>query len=166
MKPLKISLFTATVILTAFLVVMVNSGVSIGALAAASTAISAPAQTTTPKNVVVHLTHYTDDLHAASMALMIAGNLQKKGAQVTLHLDLEGVRLVDAGQPDLQWGEFPPISELYTSFVEAGGKVLACPACSKAASVTPESLRPGAQIGKPGEDIPEMLLAADIVLDY
>lgn len=29
----------------------------------------------------------------------------------------------------------------------------------------PESLHPGAKIGKPGEAIPEMLLA-DLVLDY
>lgn len=30
----------------------------------------------------------------------------------------------------------------------------------------PALLRPGVQIGKPGEDIPEMLLIADMVLDY
>jgi predicted peroxiredoxin len=160
MKTLKAYLLIVTAVLTALLVVVLTSGVWAGATPTATAA------QTTQKNAVVHLTHFTDDLHAASMALMIAGNLQKKGAQVTLHLDLEGVRLADARQPDLQWGEFPPIAELYTAFVEAGGEVLACPACSKAAGLTPESLRPGAKIGKPGEDIPEMLLAADIVLDY
>lgn len=161
MRNLNTYLLMFIAVLLAFLVVIGASDFSVKGLSVPS----ASAQST-QKNVVVHLTHYTDDLHAASMALMIAGNLQKKGAQVTLHLDLEGVRLVDARQPDLKWGEFPAISELYNAFVEAGGQVLACPACSKAAGVTPESLRPGAKIGKPGEDIPEMLLAADIVLDY
>jgi hypothetical protein len=46
--------------------------------------------------------------------------------------------------PDLPWGEFAPMSEFYTTFVEAIGQVLACPACSKAAGVTPVSLRPSA----------------------
>ncbi|HSF30385.1 MAG TPA: hypothetical protein VLK82_07930 [Candidatus Tectomicrobia bacterium] len=48
------------------------------------------------QQIVVHPKHYTDDLHAVFMALGIAGLMQGKGAQVTLMLDLEGVRLADA----------------------------------------------------------------------
>ena len=54
--------------------------------------------------VVVHLGHFTDDLHGASMALSIANMLQKRKVPVTLFLDREGVRLVDARVPqNLQW---------------------------------------------------------------
>jgi predicted peroxiredoxin len=116
--------------------------------------------------VVVHLTHYTDDLHATFMALKLAGAMQQKGAQVTLVLDLEGVRLVSTQQPqDLRWGTSDAISGYYDAFVKAGGKIMVCPHCAKAAGVDEKTLRPGAQIVKE-EELASALLAADKILDY
>jgi flagellar biosynthesis/type III secretory pathway ATPase len=69
------------------------------------------------QQIVVHLKHYTNDLHAALMALTIAELMQSKGAQVTLMLDLEGVRLADARQPlDLQWGQAGTAAKAYDAF--------------------------------------------------
>lgn len=47
------------------------------------------------QSVVVHLSHFTDDLHAAFMALNIGTMLAESGeAEVTLFLDLEAVRCI------------------------------------------------------------------------
>jgi predicted peroxiredoxin len=118
------------------------------------------------QTVVVHLTHYTDDLHAVFMALKLATAMQQKGAQTTLVLDLEGVRLASTQQPqDLRWGTSDAISGYYDAFVKAGGKILVCPHCAQAAGVDAKTLRPGAQIVKE-EELAAALLAADKILDY
>lgn len=116
--------------------------------------------------VVVHLTHYTDDLHAAFMALKLANAMQAQNSQVTLVLDLEGVRLVSSQQPqNLQWGTSGEISGHYDAFIKAGGKVVVCPHCAKAAGLDDTALRSGAQIVTE-EDLANTLLAADKILDY
>jgi predicted peroxiredoxin len=100
------------------------------------------------------------------MALKLAIAMQQKGAQTTLMLDLEGVRLASTQQPqDLRWGTSDAISGYYDAFVKAGGRILVCPHCAQAAGVDAKALRPGAQIVKE-EDLAAALLAADKILDY
>ena len=123
-------------------------------------------QSARQQNVVVHLSHFTDNLHAAKMAVHLAGMMQSMGAEVTLLLDLEGVRLADMRQPgELVWGKGDPISKELAAFVKAGGKMLLCPHCSEHTGITSASLRPGARIGQHGE-LPKIILEADKVLDY
>ena len=124
------------------------------------------AQAAAKQKVVVHLTHYTDDLHAVTMAVHLAHMMQTMGAEVTMVLDLEGVRLADNRQSqDLVWGKGEPISKEVEAFVKAGGQILLCPHCSQYAAIAAANLRPGARIAKEGE-LPETILAADKVLDY
>ena len=116
--------------------------------------------------IVVHLSNSTNDLHAASMALKLGTALRKQGAKVTLFVDLEGVRVADARQPqDLRWGASPTVGELYQAFVKSGGKVLVCPHCAEAVGLGAESLREGARIGT-SEDIVKVLAGAAKILDY
>lgn len=128
----------------------------------------APAQAQAPakqkkQKVVVHLTRFSDDLHAVKMAVHLAARLQARGAEVTMLLDLEGVRLADTRQPiDLIWGKGDPISSELEEFVKAGGKMMLCPHCAEHNGITPATLRPGASIGPIGE----LILAADKILDY
>jgi predicted peroxiredoxin len=118
------------------------------------------------QSVVVHLTHYTDDLHATFMALKLASAMQQKEAQVTVVLDLEGVRLVSAQQPqDLRWGTSDAIAGYYDAFVKGGGQVMVCPHCAKAAGLDEKTLRAGAKIVTE-EALAGALLAADKILDY
>lgn len=132
-------------------------------LASGSPAAGQPAK---KQKVVVHLSHYTDNLHAVKMAVHLAGMMQGMGAEVTLLLDLEGVRLADTRQPgDLVWGKGEPISKELAAFVKAGGKMLLCPHCSEHAGITAATLRPGARIGQHGE-LPKTILEADKILDY
>lgn len=117
------------------------------------------------QSVVVHISHYSDNLHAASMGLSLATNLLG-GAKVTLFLDLEGVRLADTRAPQgLRWGDSAPIAELYDGFVKAGGSVVICAHCAHAAGLEAASLRPGARIGS-DDEVRALFLAADKVIDF
>lgn len=132
--------------------------------------LAAPGGTdTTPvggQKVVVHLSHFSDDLHAVTMGLGIAAGMAKEGAAVTLMLDLEGPRLADSRQSlDMRWGHSQTVEELYGAFLAAGGTVLLCPHCAHHAGLTDEFVRDGARIAAEGE-LPKLILAADKVLDY
>jgi len=128
---------------------------------------SAVAEEDPATSVVLHLGHYTDDLHAASMGLSLARLLQKEGARVTLFLDREGVRLADARGPEgMRWGaKAESIQEIYAGFVEAGGAVLLCGHCASAAGVDAAHLHAGARIAKNAE-VAKLFLTADRVIDY
>lgn len=132
----------------------------------AATTLAAPTAAQEPAPVVVHLGHYTDDLHAASMALDLAGMLRGRDVPVTLFLGREGVRLADRRVPQsLRWSDGPSIAEKYAAFVKAGGRVLLCPHCASAAGVDAGSLREGASLGT-DENVAAAFLEADKVIDY
>ncbi len=125
---------------------------------------------TAKQNIVVHLSHFTDDLHRASMAMNIATALLKAGADVTVFVDLEGVRLVDKKLPkDLIWGvgeKKPTAQELYSAYIAAGGKIVVCPHCAHAAGIDKADLLTGAVLAKGPDEIAALMLAADKVIDY
>ena len=66
-------------------------------LVAAGWSVDATAQQD-KQDIVVHISHYADDLHAVSMGLSLATNLLG-GANVTHFFDREGVRLADTRTP-------------------------------------------------------------------
>ncbi|MCB1232855.1 MAG: DsrE family protein [Verrucomicrobiae bacterium] len=119
-----------------------------------------------PQKVVVHLSHFGDNLHAVNMALKIGTIVAGGDAEVVMFVDLEGVRLADSRQPnDLKWGTSPAISELLAGFLEAGGSVLVCPHCAAAAGLAADDLRKGAKIAEASE-IADLFLSAQKVIDY
>lgn len=120
-----------------------------------------------PQQIVVHLSHFTDDLHRCFMALEVATLMQKSGAEVTLFLDLEGVRLVERRQLlNMTWGSSTTsLADHYDSFTEANGKVVLCSHCAKSARLGEMGLKRNAEIGTE-ETVAKMLLAADKILDY
>lgn len=129
-------------------------------------AIPAGAEHHEGESVVVHLSHFSNDLHAVNMALKLGTVLQKSGSRVTLFVDLEGVRLADSRQPlNLRWGETKPIEELYKDFIGAGGKILVCPHCAAAAGIEASALRKGAELGTEAT-IAKLLGGAAKILDY
>ena len=118
------------------------------------------------QQIVVHIGHFTDDLHAVSMALALATNLQKGDVSVTVFLDREGVRLADSRVPqDLRWGSGASVAERYAAFVEAGGSFLLCAHCSEAAGVAAPHLRKGARIASDAE-VRDLFERADKVIGY
>jgi predicted peroxiredoxin len=141
--------------------------VAIFALSLAGAAhAQAPGAAAEKQSVVVHLTDYSGDLHAVAMAFTVASGLMKAGAQVTVFLDLEGVRLADTRVPqDLRWGHGDPVSAQFDAFVAAGGTFLVCDHCARAAGLDAAHLRKGATIAT-GDALPQLLLRADKILDY
>ncbi len=116
--------------------------------------------------IVVHLSHFADDLHAVTMSLGLAAGMANEGATVTLMLDLEGPRLVDNRQSlDKTWGGGKSVGELYDAFIAAGGTVLVCPHCAHHTGLTSDNLRDGARIAAEGE-LAKLVVAADKVIDY
>lgn len=136
-------------------------------LAVTSARVAAAEDRPHEQKVVVHLSHFTDDLHRCFMAVKLGTLMQKAGAQVTLFLDLEGVRLAERRQTlDVTWGSNPtPLSKHYEEFTEAGGKVLLCPHCAHSAHIGDMSLRRNAEIASE-QVLGTMLLDADKILDY
>jgi sulfur relay (sulfurtransferase) complex TusBCD TusD component (DsrE family) len=118
-----------------------------------------------PPTAIVHLSKFTENLHAPFMALKLATAMAKEGATVTLFLDLEAVRLADENAPlDLMWGKgHDSLSKLYVGFVAAGGRVVLCPHCAEAAGVT--TVRKDARIATQDE-LGKLFLGADKIVDY
>lgn len=119
------------------------------------------------QKVVVHLSHFTDDIHACFMALKVANLLQEQGADVTVFLDLEGVRLAARRQElAFTWGaESPPLSKYYDQFTAGGGKVVLCPHCAKSAKLNDPGLKRNAELTTTAA-LGKLLLDADKVIDY
>ena len=141
-------------------------------LAAGCTAVATPqAYAQTPQaaekqDIVVHLGSFTNDLHSAFMALSLATNLHKHGAEVTVFLDREGVRLADVRERgDLTWGDSGGTSAAMTEFVQAGGTVLLCPHCASLAGIEAANVRSGARMAT-HEEVAAIFLEADKVIDF
>lgn len=137
-------------------------------LSGASSAIAKESKTASQKQMVlVHLSNYTSNLHAAFMAVKLGTKILEKGARVTIFTDLEGVRLADKSQPqNLTWGPSKdPMSKHYANFVKSGGSIAVCPHCAKAAGLNKSGLRNGAHIATKDE-LGDLFLKADKILDY
>ena len=126
----------------------------------------APAEEAAQK-IVVHIGQATNDLHSASMGLSLARMLRKKGADVTVFLDREGVRLADDDMPkSLGWGQkADPVVKILADLVKAGGHVVLCPHCADMAGGEDDDLFDGTKIASEAE-VAELFLAADKVIDY
>ena len=121
-------------------------------------------QTDTSKSVVVHIGQYTNDLHSAAMGLGLAGMLQGAGADVTVFIDREAVRMADAAHPLLTYGD-SDVGALMSSFIEGGGRFVVCPHCAELGGVEASELREGTEMGTKAS-IAQLFLAADTVIDY
>lgn len=116
------------------------------------------------RHAVVHLGSYAADVASAGSAMLMAVNLQNNGAEVTLFLDRDGVRLADTRQPGLEYAGID-VLELLDTFVAGGGRVLLCPPGAAHAGIGRDHLRPGTEIGSP-PIIAELMLEADVVIDF
>jgi len=119
------------------------------------------------QKVVVHLSHFTDDLHRCFMADKVANLMQEYGADVTLFVDLEGVRIAERKEHlKFTWGEgSPTLAELYGKSAKGGGKVIVCPHCAHSAHITDLGLKRNAQIGTTAM-LGKLLIEADKMMDY
>ena len=119
------------------------------------------------QQVVIHLSHFTDDLHRCFMALKMANLMQEHGAEVTIFLDLEGVRLAERRQQlNLTWGtDSPPLSEHYDNFIDGGGKFVLCPHCAKSARIGDGAMKRNAELATM-PSLGKLMMDADKIMDY
>ncbi len=97
--------------------------------------------------LVISLTHAADDVDRASVAMVVAGASVASAQTTTVFLSSEGVRLAQKGTADTLHEEgFASMSELVTSYVEAGGTFLVCSPCAKKRGIGEDDLIQGAQI--------------------
>jgi sulfur relay (sulfurtransferase) complex TusBCD TusD component (DsrE family) len=116
------------------------------------------------KNVVVHIGQYSNDLHSATMGVSLAHQLQEAGAQVTVFVDREAVRMGEQGQPLLTYGD-SDLDALLSNYLDGGGSVLVCPHCAELGGVELSELRDGFEMGT-REAIAELFMNADTVISY
>jgi len=116
------------------------------------------------KNVVVHIGQYSNDLHSATMGVSLAHRMQEAGADVTIFVDREAVRMGEQGQPLLTYGD-SDLSTLLSNYIDGGGSVLVCPHCAELGGVEPDELRDGFTMGTP-ESITALFMNADTVISY
>lgn len=142
-------------------------GLATGSFLFDDRAVVAQSESPDSQKIVVHLSHFTDDLHACFMALKTANLIVGEQREVVLYLDLEGVRLAERRQNlDVTWGKSETtLGELYQRFTDAGGKVLLCPHCAQGARIGDMALRRHAEIASEPA-LSEMWLQADKSIDY
>jgi predicted peroxiredoxin len=80
------------------------------------------------QGLFVNLT--SNELDRAAMAIFIAQKaLTEKGAEVTIFLNVDGVRLADKRLPSPTHPSGATLHEMLQTFMKAGGRVYACPMC-------------------------------------
>jgi predicted peroxiredoxin len=95
--------------------------------------------------VFVHVSHGLQSPHRVLMALRMA-ELMSKDKDVVMYFDIEGIEVLLADAPDLEYEPFPSSHTQLDVLIEKGVPVMACPGCLKAAGKTTEDVREGVQI--------------------
>lgn len=90
-----------------------------------------------------------------------------KGHQAKILLVMDAVQMANKTQPlAMRWGNKDhDFEHMYKEFLQLGGKIYACPACSGAMGVDSTNLRPEIQFAEKGV-VPQLLIEADKVIDY
>lgn len=97
--------------------------------------------------LVINLTRSVDDPDRTSVAMVVAGASVASDQQTTVFLSSEGTRLAAKGvADDLHEDGFASMSELVSTFVEAGGTFLVCSPCAKKRGIGEDDLIEGASI--------------------
>jgi len=110
----------------------------------------------------------TDDTWSANMALSLAMNAREQGLEpVVVFLNVRGVYLADSGRMPAQEGNSEMnIHQRIEAFIAAGGRVIACPGCSKEAGLTQADYIEGVVLGEPGGVIPILSDPSMAVISY
>lgn len=95
--------------------------------------------------VFVHVRSGTGDPHSVLMALRMA-EIMASDRDVLVYFDIDGIDVVLADGPDLEYGSFPSSHTQLAALGEAGVTLMACPGCLQAAGKTADDLREGIEL--------------------
>jgi uncharacterized protein len=97
--------------------------------------------------MLFHCTAGRDDPERATVPFIAANVAAASGQDAVVLLTIEGAWLCKRGYADTVEAEgFPRLAELLASFVEAGGEIWGCSACTTPRGITEADLVEGAQI--------------------
>jgi predicted peroxiredoxin len=97
--------------------------------------------------MLFHCTHGRDDPERAIVPFIAANVAAASGQEALVVLTIEGAWLCKRGYAgEVAADGFPSLAELLASFVEAGGQVWGCSACTTPRGITEADLIEGAQI--------------------
>jgi predicted peroxiredoxin len=97
--------------------------------------------------MLFHCTNGRDDPERAIVPFIAANVAAASGQDALVVLTIEGAWLCKRGYAETVAADgFPDLAELLASFVEAGGEVWGCSACTTPRGITEADLVPGAQI--------------------
>ena len=97
--------------------------------------------------MLFHCTHGRDDPERAIVPFIAANVAAASGQEALVVLTIEGAWLCKRGYAETVAAEgFPKLAELVASFVEAGGQIWGCSACTTPRGITEADLVSGAQI--------------------
>jgi predicted peroxiredoxin len=112
---------------------------------------------TAPYRVVLNITRGKDDLHAVSMAVALGIHSLENGHASVIFLNVHAPELAtkDLGD-DVLYADFPPVREMFTTFMQKGGILYACEHCTGCCGVESEDLLEGIIVTKHGELLAEL----------
>jgi predicted peroxiredoxin len=97
--------------------------------------------------ILIQGTHGTENPEKATLPFIIGNVAANSDQDVTLFLTSDAVWLATKGAADdVSFGGHPPIGDILTSFVDAGGQIWACGACTGPRDIDSDQLVDGATI--------------------
>lgn len=97
--------------------------------------------------IIAHGTHGKEDGERATLPFILGNVAATADQEAAVLLTIEGVWLATKGYADdIEKEGFQPLRELIASFIENGGEIWACGACTKPRGISDEDLIAGARI--------------------
>jgi uncharacterized protein len=98
-------------------------------------------------SVMVNCTRAKDDAERATLSFIVGNVAASADQEAIVLLTIEGVWLATKGYADdVHKDGFQPLREIMQSFVQNGGQIWACGACTKPRGITEDQLIEGAKI--------------------
>ena len=97
--------------------------------------------------ILVNATHGSEDAERATLPFVMGNVAATADQEAVVLLTVEGVRLATYGYSDgVQKEGFAPLKDVIRQFLDNGGQLWACGACTRPRGITESDLIPGAKI--------------------
>lgn len=122
--------------------------------------------TMTSKKMVVIATHAGEDPERATLPFVVANAALASETDVVVILQTTGIWLgVKDYAKFVKAESFPPLKDLVKTYLDQGGRILACAPCMKSRDIKEENLIPGTKVIAAATVVSETT-AADTTLVY
>jgi len=116
--------------------------------------------------LLINCTHGEDAPEQATLSFVVGNVAASTDQETIVLLTIEGVWLATNGYAGRIHKEgFQPLSDVMRSFVENGGKIWACGACTKPRGISEADLIPGAKIVT-AANVAEQLLSGAASMNF